>query len=341
MKTTLNSPVRLIFSNFHLLPYFSISLIIVLMTLFSLTSTAKFNPNGKTWGEKLGYPVGKKVLLLHMDDAGMSPEANSAIQNYITNNQILSTAVMMPCPSAKAMVAWAKEHPKADVGVHLTLTSEWKTYRWATLTDPAKVPGLIDPEGKMWHEVVQVIMHSNAKEVETEVRAQIDLMKSLGYQPSHIDTHMGTMYGSAANVKVFLKVAEEYHLPANIINVAVPAVAERFKKEGYPIDDKVISFIADYKLPKLDNFSSVPPGNTYEEKRDNFFKLVKSLDAGLTEIIFHPATLTENLKTITNSWQARVWEGQLFADPIVQKFFKDEGIIITNWGEIMKRFDGR
>ena len=297
------------------------------------------NPQGKNWAEKLGYPKGKKVLLLHMDDSGMCPEANAAVERYITNDQIMSTAVMMPCPSAKDFVTWAKSHPKADVGVHLTLTSEWKTYRWASVTDPAKVPGLIDPEGKLWHEVVQVVMHASAKEVEAEIRAQIEKIKSMGFTPSHIDTHMGTLYGSAEYVKAFLKVAQEYHLPANVINLSVPAVAEKFKKEGYPINDQVIGLVGDYKLPQLDNFTSVPSGPTYEEKRANFFALVKALDAGLTEIIFHPATLSDNLKSITNSWQQRVWEGELFADPKVQQFIKDEGIVITNWTEIMKRFE--
>ncbi len=338
------------FTNLHNFIYFYLFLFIstflfpsLLMAQQSTNQSAKtinvMNPQGKNWAEKLGYPLGKKVLLLHMDDAGMSPEANAAVERYITNNQIMSTAVMMPCPSAKDFVTWAKSHPKADIGVHLTLTSEWKNYRWASVTDPTKVPGLIDPEGKLWHEVIQVVMHASAKEVETEIRAQIDLIKSMGFTPSHIDTHMGTLYGSAEYVKVFLKVAEEYHLPANVINLAVPSVAEKFKKEGYPINDQVIGLVGDYKLPQLDNFSSVPSGPTYEEKRANFFKLVKGLDAGLTEIIFHPATLTDNLKSITSSWQQRVWEGELFADPKVQQFFKDEGIVITNWTEIMKRFE--
>jgi predicted glycoside hydrolase/deacetylase ChbG (UPF0249 family)/predicted neuraminidase len=293
----------------------------------------------KTWAEKLGFGAGKKVLLLHCDDAGMCPEANAAVQKYIENKQINAAAIMMPCPNAKEMINWAKKYPDADLGVHLTLTSEWKSYRWSTLTNPKKVPGLIDTEGKMHHEVPNVVTHASAKEVETEVRAQIDKFIASGRRPSHIDTHMGTMYGSPEYVKVFLKVAEEYHIPANIIDVEVPEVAAYFKQAGYPINDEVIQNVANYKLPKLDFFTSVPEGKTYEEKRENFFRLVKSMPNGLTEIIFHPATLSDNLKTITGTWQQRVWEGELFADPVVLQFFKDEGIVITNWKDIMKRFD--
>lgn len=293
----------------------------------------------KTWSEKLGFPEGRKVLLLHIDDAGMCPEANAATQKYIENGQIMSAAVMMPCPNAQSFIKWVKDHPAADIGVHLTLTSEWKNYRWGPLAKASKVPGLIDPEGKFYHEVPEVVMHASAKEVELEIRAQIEKSIAWGHRPTHIDTHMGTLYGSPEYVKVFLKVAEEYRIPANIIDVSDPQVAGYFRKAGYPITDEVISNIGEYRLPKLDNFSSVPGGKSYEEKRANFFKLVKSLNSGLTEIIFHPAVLTENLKSITGSWQQRVWEGELFADPVVHQFFKDEGIIITNWKEIMKRFD--
>lgn len=294
---------------------------------------------GRNWAEKLGFPSGKKVLLLHMDDAGMCPEANTAVENYIGNRQINSTAVMMPCPNAKAMIDWAKDHPAADIGIHLTLTSEWETYRWGPVSNSSKVPGLIDPDGKLWHEVPDVVQHASSKEVETEIRAQIDQAMNWGYRPSHIDTHMGTLYGSPEYVKVFLKTAEEYRLPANAIDLSDPQVVKYFKKAGYPITNEVINMMGKYQLPKLDNFTSVPEGKTYDEKRENFFSLVKSLNPGLTEIIFHPSVETENLKTITHSWQQRVWESQLFADPVVQKFLKDEGIIITDWKEIMKRYD--
>jgi hypothetical protein len=236
------------------------------------------------------------------------------------------------------MIEWAGKQNLPDVGVHLTLTSEWKNYRWGPVSDPAKVPGLIDPEGKMWHDVPDVVSHSSAREVETEIRAQIDKVIATGYKPTHIDTHMGTLYGSAEYLKVFLKIASEYNIPANAIDLSDTAIAENFRKGGYPITADVVDLLNKYPLPKLDNFSSVPDGNSYENKRTNFFDLVNSLGPGLTEIIFHPSVETDNLKTITGSWQQRVWEAKLFSDPEVKKFFADNEIIITTWREIMNRY---
>jgi hypothetical protein len=294
-----------------------------------------------TNAEKLGFPKGKKILLLHCDDAGMCEEANIAVQSYILKGDVLSAAVMMPCPNAEEMVEWAKKHPTSDIGVHLTLTSEWKKYRWTTLTDPKKVPGLIDPEGKMWPEVMDVVTHASAKEVETEIHAQIDKMIKMGYKPSHIDTHMGTLYGSAEYAKVFFETAVKYHIPANAIDLSNKEVADYYRAAGYPINDEMIKFLEIYPLPKLDNFTSAPDGKSYENKRDNFIKLVQSLKPGLTEIIFHPSILTENLKSITGSAQQRAWEAQLFSDPVMKQFFKDNDIELTTWTEIMKRFEAK
>lgn len=311
----------------------------ILMAFMPFSSPAQNTADMKKWSDKLGFPKGKKVLLLHMDDLGMCPEANAAGKSYIESGQILSGAVMVPCPEAESIIEWAKGNSvDADIGIHLTLTSEWKTYRWGTVSDPSQVPGLIDPEGKMWKDVPEVVTNASPEEVETEIRAQVEKMIEWGHRPTHIDTHMGTLYGSPEYVKVFFKVAEEYSIPANAIDLSDPRVAAIFRQAGYPITDEVVNMIDQYRLPKLDFFTSVPNGQTYKEKRSNFINLVNSLEHGLTEIIFHPSVMTDNLKTITGSWQQRVWESELFADPIIRQFFADEGIIITTWKEIMERF---
>jgi len=276
--------------------------------------------------------------MLHADDIGMSEEANIAAEKILLNKNIQSAAIMMPCPNAEAFVQWAIENPSMDVGLHLTLTSEWQNYRWGPVLDPNDVPGLIDPDGMLWHEVPDVVAHASAEEVEKEIRAQIEKSIALGYRPDHIDTHMGTLYGHPSYVKVFFKVAEEYGIPANVIDLSNPEVVDIFRARGFPIDESVIKLAASYTMPKLDFFTSAPKGNTYEDKIEKFKQLVKSLKPGLTEIIFHPSIDTENLKSITNSWQQRVWEYEMFADPDLIQFFKDEGIIFTNWKEIMKRF---
>ena len=292
-----------------------------------------------TWAERLGWPAGKKVIMLHADDIGMCPEANTAAEQQLTSGVIQSAAVMIPCPNAEEFITWAKNNPAMDVGLHLTLTSEWKTHRWGTVTEAAEVPGLLDEDKMMWHTVLQVVQHASADEVEKEIRAQIEQSIAWGHNPDHIDTHMGTLFGDPSYVKAYIKVAQEYRIPANIIDISKPEVLAEFRSKGYPMDDSVVKMVETYSLPKLDYFTSAPKADTYEEKIGSFKELIQSLEPGLTEIIFHPSVLTENLKGITGSWQQRSWEAQMFSDPDLIQFFKDEGIIFTNWKEIMQRFE--
>ena len=292
----------------------------------------------ETEAEKLGFPAGGKIVILHADDAGMCEEANIAAAQLLEDNQIQSAAVMMPCPGAEKFIQWAKAHPKEDVGLHLTLTSEWKEYRWGPITASNEVPGLVDSEGMLWSNVPDVVQHASPKEVEKELMAQIDRSISLGYQPDHIDTHMGTLYGHPDYVEVFFKVAEEYGIPANVIDLSDPLMVTKFRNLGYPIDRKVIELAEHYQLPKLDDFGYVPNGSTYEEKVENFKSYIQSLSPGLTEIVFHPSAESEHLKSLTHLWQQRVWEMKLFSDPEVVQFLEEEGIVFTNWREIMQRF---
>ncbi len=316
--------------------------VFIVCSLLALFVSASLPAWGETWAEKLGYPSGKRILILHADDIGMCYEANEAAIAQLTGGEIQSAAMMVPCPWFTEIAAWYKEHPDYDMGLHLALTSEWKHYRWGPVSLRDEVPGLLDKKDPrfMWRGVLGVMTSATADEVETEVRAQVEQALALGIKPSHIDTHMGTLYARPDFTAAYLKVAEEYRIPAMAIGMSADA-ADKFRKKGYPITDEMIEVLDAYSLPKLDDFDAVPNGSTYEEKLQNFFELVRSFEPGITEIIFHPSVETECLKHITNSWQQRVWESQMFADPQVKQFFEREEILFTNWKEMMQRWEER
>ena len=102
----------------------------------------------------------------------------------------------------------------------------------------------------------------------------------------------------------------------------------------------MIELIRDYPLPKVDDLQFVPQADTYEQKRDQFVQMVQGLRPGITQIVARPAVESEAIKSIAEDWQQRVWDAQLLADPMVQEFFVQEGILFTNWKEIMRRFEG-
>jgi chitin disaccharide deacetylase len=293
--------------------------------------------NRKTWAERLGWPADKRVIIFHADDVGMCYEANAAAQRALSKGEYRSAAAMVPCPWFYEMAAWSAAHPEHDVGLHLTLTSEWRFYRWGPVAPRESVKGLLDPLGYLHREVASVAQSAKAEEVAAEIRAQLARARQLGMQPSHIDTHMGTLYARPGFTKAYLQMAAAEQVPAMVIEMT-PRTIAKFRAQGYPFSDEMLKLLADYPLPKLDDFHAVGPAKTYEEKRQSLFDQVRALPPGLHEIIFHPSMETEGLKHITGSWQQRVWEDRLFADPLVQQFWKDQGVLITDWKEVMRRY---
>ena len=110
-----------------------------------------------TYAERLGYPKGARVLILHVDDVGMSFDSNEGAIEAMTRGVATSCSVMMPCSWVPAYVHYLKQHPQTDAGLHLTLTSEWAEYRWGPLAGKEKVPGLVDDEGDLWRDVSEGI----------------------------------------------------------------------------------------------------------------------------------------------------------------------------------------
>lgn len=291
----------------------------------------------KTWAERLGWPADKRVLILHADDVGMCYEANASAQRALGRGEYRSAAAMVPYPWFDEMAAWCAEHPDHDVGLHLTLTSEWRHYRWGPAAPRDRVKGLLDPLGYLHRDVASVARSATADEVAAEIRAQLARARRLGMKPSHIDTHMGTLYARPDYTRAYLELAVAEQVPAMVIEMT-PRTVAKFREQGYKLPAEMLKLVADYPLPKLDDFHSVAPGKTYAEKRQKLFEQVRGLPPGLHEIIFHPSVETDGLKRITNSWQQRVWEDRLMADPAVRQFWKEQGVVLTDWKEVQERF---
>jgi predicted glycoside hydrolase/deacetylase ChbG (UPF0249 family) len=142
----------------------------------------------QTYAEKLGWPKGAKVVIFHVDDAGMSYSSNQGAIRSIQTGLATSCSIMMPCPWAASFAKYALSNPKMDAGLHLTLTSEWNDYRWPPLGGILHSHGLVDEEGCMFQTVEEVVKNASADIVEQEIRAQLDRALNIGLKPTHMDS---------------------------------------------------------------------------------------------------------------------------------------------------------
>jgi len=307
---------------------------VVLLACFACQAGAE------TWAERLGYPTDVKVIVLHANEMGMCYETGAAGTKLLDGGMVKSAAAMVPAPWFNNFAHWCQAHPDADVGLDLTLNSELPTYRWQPTAAGGTVPSLVDSEGFLWRLPVQTMVNSSTADVERELHAQITRARIAGLRPTHLTTHLGTLVSRPDLIAVYLRVARDEWIPAMIVELT-PEMVQRFEREGFPLPENIIQLLDDYPLPKVDDLHFVRDADSYAAKKKDFLEMLSQLSPGITQIAFHPAVESDALKQITPRWQQRVWDAQLMADADVRQALKAKDVVLTDWREIMQRFEGR
>ena len=280
-------------------------------------------------------PPGKKYLIIHADDAGMSHSVNAATIEAIQRGVVSSASIMVPCPWFSEFAEYCRAHPQGDYGIHLTLNAEWKHYRWGPVAPRAQVPSLIDPEGHLWANVQQVAQHVKAKEVAIELRAQIDRAVRFGIPLSHLDTHMGALASRPDLLEIYVQLGLEYDLPILFVrdtrDPAVqnyPAFAERGPALLKQLDAR--------RLPVVDRLARFSGGDTHQVRRANYLKTLRGLQPGVTELIIHCGYDNQELRAITHSAARRDSDRRTFSDPDVASLIRELGIEVISWRQFRK-----
>ncbi|MBA4057017.1 MAG: hypothetical protein C0490_20045, partial [Marivirga sp.] len=167
----------------------------------------------QTYAERLGWKKDERIIIFHVDDVGMSYESNQGAILALEKKIVTSLSVMMPCPWVPDIAKYINEHPETDAGLHLTHTSEWVKYRWGPLSGIKITPGLVDHEGAFWNNVADVKTHASADEIEIEIRAQLSRAREMGFNPTHLDTHMGTLWSTPQYLERYISVGVTEHIP--------------------------------------------------------------------------------------------------------------------------------
>jgi hypothetical protein len=304
-----------------------------------------------TWAEKLGFPSGSRVVVLHVDDVGLSLDANNGAIEAMTKGVASSCSMMMPCPWIPGYFHYLKDHPDTDAGLHLTLTSEWKDYRWGPLAGKPAVPGLVDAEGAMWASVEDVVRHATPDEVEKEIRAQVERALAMGFKPTHLDSHMGTLFATPAFIQRYVKVGMEYKIPVMFPGGHNILIAQQLKSTAADMQMArgVGRSLWNAGLPVIDDLHNesyalhLPPGipateaNLRTYKTKYYIDALKSVRPGITYIIMHCIKPTEVFQSISDSGPIRFGDLLAMTNPELRKFIEKEGIIITTMRELMER----
>jgi predicted glycoside hydrolase/deacetylase ChbG (UPF0249 family) len=298
-----------------------------IVATFLLASGASGRAQTKTVAERLGYPADSKLLIVHADDLAVAHSVDATSFDALDKNAVTSASVMVPCPWLNEVAAYAKGHPNADLGLHLTLTSEWKIYRWGPVEAKDKVPSLLDPSGYLWPETAPAAQNIKPEEAEREIRAQIERAMAAGIHPTHLDSHMGVLFAKPDLFAVLIKVAHEYHLPF---------LAPRFP--GDP--NRLLPLLSDKDI-LLDSGVMANPTVHDDQWKEFYGNAIKNLKPGLSEMIVHLGHDDAELQAVTldhpdfgAAWRQRDYD--FVTSPEFKKLLEENHIVLVKWKDFQK-----
>jgi len=304
-----------------------ILLALAVLASAQMAASAQTTPQapGLNVAQRLGYPADSKLLIIHADDLAVAHSVDDASFAALESGAVTSASVMVPCPWLTEVADWFKAHPDADVGIHLTLTSEWKDYRWGPVAPRDQVASLLNPDGYFWPEVLPVVQRATPEEVELEIRAQVERALAMGIHPTHLDTHMGTLAARQDYYAAFIKVAHEYHLPF----LALHGFQTKWLSMLKPTD------------PVLDSLTQFTPAVKPETWTESYVKALNNLKPGLNEFIVHLGHDDSELEAITAghpaygaAWRARDFKA--VNSPEFRKAIGDNHIVLVHWKDLQK-----
>jgi len=295
--------------------------------LFFFLSLSNALGQAKTIAERLGYAPDAKLLIIHADDLAVAHSEDSASFDALDKHAVTSASIMVPCPWLSEVAEYAKAHPDADLGLHLTLTSEWKSYRWGPVASANTVPSLLDPSGYLWPDTPQALGALKPAEVEREIRAQIERANALGIHPTHLDSHMGTLFSRPDLFAVYVKVAHEYKLP--------------FLAFIAPDTPTQLSSLLSDKDVLVNAVVIANPSIHPADWKTFYINAIKNLKPGVTEIIVHLGHDDAELQAITvdhsdygAAWRQRDYD--VMTSPEFKRAIEDNHVIPIRWRDLKK-----
>lgn len=279
-----------------------------------------------TLQERLGYPRDARLLIIHADDFGMSHSVNRATSEALTNRWITSASILVPCPWFPEVVAFARAHPDADLGIHMAVNSEWTPFRWGPVSGPGAVPSLLDKDGYLPLLEDMVVAQAKPAEVERELRAQVDKAKAAGIPLTHLDSHMATMFRSRAFFEVYRRMGATYKLP-----LLLERLGERGGEASFNGTAQPDAFV--------DRVLSISPGVSAADWENAYEKMLAPLPPGVYQLIVHLGYDDEEMRGATADhpdWGA-AWRQQdlnLVKSESFRKFLADQKFVLVGWREL-------
>lgn len=275
----------------------------------------------RTVAQLLGYADDARLLIINADDFGMCHAENAATIAGLEQGAFCSATIMVPCPWFEEVAAFACRTPAADLGVHITHTSEWVTYKWGPVCGAGDVPSLVDAHGHFYRNVESLYAHARLDEIERETRAQIERALAAGIDVTHLDSHMGTVQLDVNYHDLYVRLAAEYRLPI------------RMARRSWMHDmgmAQIIELADHLGVLSPDHFWFGGPRQP-EETATYWTNLLRHLPPGVNEMYVHAALDEPEIRAIGDTWRQRAADFDFFTAASTGPLIRDLGITLIGY----------
>lgn len=275
-------------------------------------------------------------LIINCDDFGQSAPMNEAIMHLLEEGKVSSATIMAVAPGFEEAAAWSARRRKQNVGLHLTMTSEFDALRWSSLTGH---PSLHDESGHQYKTVKEFEQGGQTDAVVKEINAQYERVKKMGITISHVDNHMGSLYGMETGRSLLPQTLwriSRWRLPSRFfryIHAEDPLLGslsniERPVALGAALADTVGVQIPDYLLSHP---FGLQDGETYDSFKQSIIDKLYKLPDGVCETYIHPGMEDSWMLANIPNWEKRVWESRLPFDDDFTYAMRDAGVELVDY----------
>ena len=281
---------------------------------------------------RLGFLETDRIVIIHTDDIGVCEASVSGADELWNAGVISSSTTMVPCAWFPAAAALCRARPQIDMGVHLTLTSEWDSLRWGPISTCDPASGLLDAEGYFYRGYTDCVEHGQLDAVLAEADAQVARVIAAGIQPTHIDSHMGTALAPKF-VAAYGHLAVKYHLPLffpRAIALASPHAGRGLSAEELHLARQQVAALEAQGVALVDHYDGTSLGN-HADKPGEIKQQLLQLRPGITHFVLHPAKDTPELRAMAPDWRARVAEYEALRDSALTDWIHEQGIHVIGY----------
>jgi YdjC-like protein len=285
----------------------------------------------------LGLAASTRILSLHVDDVGMCHGANQAYLELFKAGAVDTGSVMVPCPWFPEIAEAARRDRGLDLGVHLTLTSEWDGYRWRATSTSSPASGLVDDDGYLPRNCLKLRQRLVPEAAEAEMRAQIERALAGGIDMTHLDTHMGAALVPEL-LAILLRLGRAYRVPVLLPrNLASYLDVLRLGAVDPAPYATAVAALEAAGTPIVDQFR-MTPGVPSTEVPAAYRALLTQVPAGFTFVALHCNAPGEIESIVPGRAHWRTDEYRLFGSGEPQRWLDEAGIARVGYRKLRELY---